>query len=394
MKQIITLLLALSALVTSEATAQNKHFDATVNEILANNLTLAARRAANDADCQALRAENNLADPEVELEHLWGRPAIGNKFTLSVVQSFDWPGVYRSRSAAAKAGSKASDLLFLADIADTRLRVCTTLTDYIAALLQLRLSETISNNLAVIAENVKTAYDNGEATILDFRKIQFEKIEAETATDAAASLLASLRQELVSLNGGQPLDLDSIVDFPHYQLNTAAYYLDRHMTSDPALMAAKYASQAAVENLRTAKLSNLPGFSVGYTYNAENGDRFHGFKFGVSLPFFSNRHRKAEAAARLMEADVQELETVVTVNSRVSSEYSRAALLDRRAAVYATLFPADGDDYLTLLRKAYEGGQMTLINYLYEINYYTQARSNYITLLHDRTLSIQSLNRF
>ncbi|MDE6368649.1 MAG: TolC family protein, partial [Muribaculaceae bacterium] len=315
-------------------------------------------------------------------------------WSVSVVQSFDWPGVYRSRSKAAAAGAQAERLLYLAEELDMRLRVSNVLTDYIAACMQLNLCQTISDNLSVIAEKVESAFNHGESTILDYRKIGFEKIEAAAATDAATSLVVSLRQELIALNGGKNVNLDQLTAFPQFELNTSDYYIQTQMAADPAVLAGEYLSEAAVQNVKSASRNNLPGFSLGYIHNVEIGDHFNGIKVGVSLPFFANRHRKAEAKARLQATQNELFDTELAVTQRVLSDYSKAALLDARLDQYAKLFPDSGDDYLTLLRKSYDVGQMSLIIYLYEVNYYTEARAAYINLLHDRALSMLSLSRF
>ncbi|MDE5554424.1 MAG: TolC family protein, partial [Muribaculaceae bacterium] len=121
---------------------------------------------------------------------------------------------------------------------------------------------------------------------------------------------------------------------------------------------------------------------------------FNGIKVGISLPFFANRHRKAQAKARLQATQNELFNTQLTVTQRVQSDYTKAALLDARVDQYAKLFPNSDDDYLTLLRKSFDGGQMSLIIYLYEVNYYTEARAAYINLLHDRALAMLSLSRF
>ena len=77
------------------------------------------------------------------------------------------------------------------------------------------------------------------------------------------------------------------------------------------------------------------------------------------------------------------------------ADYAKARALANRLTEYDKLFP-DGQtsDYLDLLRKSYEGGQMSLIVYLYEINYYTEARSRLIDLKLEQTTTLLSLSRF
>lgn len=393
MKHFSVYILTFALMAPIALSGQNESFESTVSEILANNPTLAARKANVDADILGLKADNNLADPEVEFEHQWGQPGVGNKWSVSVVQSFDWPGVYRSRAKASAAGAQAQRLLYLAEEYDMRLRVSNVLADYIAACMQLNLCQTISDNLSVIAEKIETAFNHGESTILDYRKIGFEKIEAATATDAAASLVVSLRQELITLNGGKNVNLDHLMSFPQLQLKTADFYIQTQMASDPAVLAGEYLSEAAVQNVKAASRANLPGFSLGYIHNVEIGDHFNGIKVGLTLPFFANRHRRSEAKARLQSIKNDLFATELSVTQRIISDYSKAALLNARIEQYGSLFPDSGDDYLDLLRKSFDGGQMSLVIYLYEVNYYTKARAEYINLLHDRTQALLSLSR-
>lgn len=382
------------AILPLSLTAENS-FDSVVSEILSNNPTLASRRAAVEAETMTIKAENNLSDPEVEFEHQWGTRDVGNKWSVSVSQSFDWPGVYRSRAKVSDAQSQAFRLLYLAEESDLRLRVQSTLADYIAARNQLALATEISDNLAIIADKIALAFEHGEATILDRRKIDFERVDAANKADAARSLVESLKYELLTLNGGKHIALDELNDFPAISFKSEEYYLDRHETSDPALLAETYLTEAAQQSVSAASRSALPGFSLGYIHNVELGDHFNGLKVGVTLPIFSNRHRKAaaveEARARAISAD----QTALTVHNRVLADYARARVLANRLSDYDSLFPdGQSSDYLELLRKSYEGGQMSLIVYLYEINYYTEARSRLIDLKLEHTTTLLSLSRF
>lgn len=372
-------------------------FDIKVAEILANNPTLASRRASVQAETLNAKAENNLSDPEVEFEHQWGRPTVGgNKWSISVSQSFDWPGIYNSRSKSVNAQTQAFRLLYLAEESDMRLRIESALTDYIAARKQLALSQKISDNLTEIAKKISTSFNCGEATVIDYRKAEFERVQALSRTDAAQTLVDKLKSELIELNGGKYVSLDSISDFPNFELYSEEFYLDSHESSDPAILAGAYLTEAAAQNAKTATRSSYPGFSLGYIHNVELGDHFNGIKAGITIPLFSNRHRRASAKFQEEAARQQANEVLLAVNRRVVSEYAEAKKLTSRIADYAGLFPdnENGSDYLTLLRKSFDGGQMPLIVYLYELNYYNEARSAYIALQQRQSLTLLSLSRF
>ena len=101
------LYISIAAACSCHAAADNNSaFEAKVSEILSNNPTLASRRANAEAESLNLRADNNLSDPELEFEHQWGTPSVGgNKWSVSVSQSFDWPGVYHNRAKAPMPGA-------------------------------------------------------------------------------------------------------------------------------------------------------------------------------------------------------------------------------------------------------------------------------------------------
>ena len=78
-------------------------FDDVLSEVMSNNLTGRAEAARAEAQTEGILGENTLESPEVEFSRVWNTEAGGeNKWSLSVSQSFDWPGVYAARREAAR----------------------------------------------------------------------------------------------------------------------------------------------------------------------------------------------------------------------------------------------------------------------------------------------------
>lgn len=387
------LLFAASASVSGNENRPDNAFRTITDSIVANNPALASRKASLEGESMKMQADNNLSDPEVGFEHQWGQDNIGNKWAVSVSQSFDWPGLYRRRTAAAKAGANAFMKLYEAEEADLRLRVTNTLIDYVSARNKLMLSTAVKQNLDSIYGFIRRAYDMSEATVLDMKKISLEHAEAAARLDDARLAVDNLRHELIALNGGKYVDLAEVTDYPLMKLYDEEHYTSILETADPALAAAAGEAETARLRASTERLRAMPGFSLGYIHNVELGDHFNGITAGVTLPIFSGRKRAAAARAEALSAEYRMDDYRIAAQNRLRTDYATAKSYERRLLSYDDMF-GDGDNYLQLLYKSFMGGQMTFITYLYEINYYIDARTAYIDLLHDYTLSLASLNRF
>ncbi len=81
----------------------------------------------------------------------------------------------------------------------------------------------------------------------------------------------------------------------------------------------------------------------------------------------------------------------VTTLGRGGSDTSAVAL----AAGMERYRELSGDNsYLSLLAKAYDGGELTVIDYLNEVNLFTAARLNYLDLEYRYNQTLARLNRY
>ncbi len=394
MKRISALTTAFALALTSMASGlATDAFRQIADGIIANNPALAARKASSDSEILQMQAENNLSDPEVEFEHQWGQDQIGNKWSISISQSFDWPGLYHRRSLAAKAGKRAFTQLYQAEEIELRQRVTETLIDYVTAIHKLKLSEEVKVNLDSIYDYISRVYENGGATIIDYRKICLERSEAITRFEDARLAVDNLRYELIALNGGEYVDLSQVTDYPAMSLNDEDYYAAKIKDCDPRLAAAASNVETARLTASAERLRSLPGFSLGYIHNVEIGEHFNGITAGITLPFFSNRKKVAAANADFLSAQYSLDEYTFEAQRRLHADYAAVKNYQRRMKAYDNMF-SDNDNYLELLHKSLMGGQLPFTIYLYEINYYIEAKTSYIDLVHNYTLSLASLNRF
>ena len=244
------------------------------------------------AEAEAVRSENVLPDPQAELEHLWGTNLNGNKLTIGVSQEFELPMAYRSRSRLASALTARAQAQ--ADVKKAEVR-------YQARQLLIRIaygqqiasrydSSAVASGRRVLL--LQGLLDKGEITRLDFYKARKEWLSALRSAELQRRDLTALQGELAALNNGIPVDCSHITLPEAAPLLPWSAYEEQCKALDPqnALTAAdRLANKCQTSVVRATR---WPSLSLGYIYNCEIGDKFHGFNVGLSLPFYSRKSKQ------------------------------------------------------------------------------------------------------
>ena len=107
----------------------------------------------------------------------------------------------------------------------------------------------------------------------------------------------------------------------------------------------------------------LPKFEVGYRRNTDGSDASNGFMVGASFPLFSGRNKLKSAKAKLQESTLQLDNVKVQTENNVRSKVNEMKQLRKAADTYDTALL---NSTLDLLRKAVEGGELSIIEYYVE----------------------------
>lgn len=362
MKKTITTIAALAATII----AHGASLDSLAVSIASSNPAYTARSRELNAASMSLQAEGMLPGPEIEGEHLWG-PGGDNRWGAGVSQSFDWPGVYAARRAERRASGNAFAQLASAELAEQTLAAKLALIDLVAARRSAAIISEIYGNVQDLLRFTTRALDHGQATILDVRKLQIESLDIEQRLQQAeldrAAAVASLRA--MGYDGDVPEQLGYPDAVPDY---TAA---EARWQSAPAVLAAKAEAEAAASRARVASRSMLPGFSIGYRHQFEGGHHFNGISASISLPAWGSGRARAAARAEAEAADMLAASAMAENTSRFDDARRRVAELGQRVERYSEA--VGGADYPMLLRKSLDGGQISVLTYVQELNFFLEA---------------------
>lgn len=389
-RYIIIILCAVYLTNISNATG----FNEILSVVLQNNSDLKAKMKDNESVLYEIKQDNTLEAPEVGFEHNWSDSGLGVKWGISVSQYFDWPGKYLKQKKAINATSQAMDYLAQCYYIDKALEIKLLLIEIVNISQNIILTKDVKSNIDTLLDKYNNSFRNGEVSVLDVNKLKIQQISINRKLSALYIQRDVLYSALKSMNGGHDCSdmLKGVTEYPTDTLYSETEYIGFIDNFDPEI---KY-NQMQVENanyqVSVSKMNRYPGFSVGYKYTNELGDAFNGFSIGVTLPFFSHKN-KIKSMQAIKDADIYNLDQIkINKLSSLYSNRNKALILKKEIDEYKLVF--DNSNNLLLLKKALDGGEISLINYLQEVNYFLEAQQNYIDVLYQYNLTLAELNKY
>ena len=390
-----SIFLSIIACAASLSVAAQGSISDVVASVEQNNARLKAARARVSSDSIALRASNNLEDPRVAFEYNFGSKNVGDKWAIGVSQGFEWPSIYSERSRANNHRIDALSAAERAERADLILNTRLLCLDLIYTNRQIEAQDLILKNVDELYNLYNKAFEHGEASIIDINKIKIERIAAVQALDELKSKRNSLKEQLAGLNGNKSIDgvnLDLLDDYPADELAAIEAYRSLYATNNPQAEYFTHIDNSTRSDVKVARMGWLPKLELGYQYTNELGDGFNGVTVGASIPLFSNKRKVAAAKAEAITNELNRNTYRNDVEAQLKADYAQAVALKSQLTQYFDIIADDNN--FTVLRKALDGGQITLLNYLLELRYFLDAKNKYLDLEHSYHATIASLSRY
>lgn len=122
----------------------------------------------------------------------------------------------------------------------------------------------------------------------------------------------------------------------------------------------------------------------------QSAQQLQGLTVGMALPLWSNAHSVRQAKAQALAASRTEEDTRLALRNRLQSLFDQAQALQQTLAGYDTSLT----DYNSaeLLYHAFEGGELTLLQYLMESDYFFEAYDLRLQTLRDLHLVTAEMN--
>ncbi len=366
MKRIIMGMVAVMSALT--LSAQNS-IDAALGVIEKNNTTLKALRETADAQKLDNRTDIFLPDPEVGFTYQWGNPsAIGSKQNYSFTQSFDIATLFGLKGNVARHNNRLVDLQYKADRMNVLLEAknyCLDLIYYNALMRELAIR---LDHAKTIASAQKRRFEAGEGNVLEYNNAKLNLSNVKGEMTRVETERKGVVSQLTRLNGGEELSYGDTV-FPAIQIpqDFMQWYAMAEEKS-PVLSYAKQDIELKKREVALSKSEGLPSFSVGYAGEVVVGQSYHGVSVGMSIPLWSNRNNVKQAKNAVRAAESRQTDARQQLMSRLEILYARTVGLKAVADNYRESLSNANNS--TLLKKALDAGQISMLDYVVEIGLY------------------------
>ena len=368
-KNILTLLLVLSI---NTAFAQYAYQNI-LDTIEVNSTVLSAHYKQMEAG----KAENNahalVENPEIEAGYKFGYGEESSKIELGISQEFDFPTVYSHQNKIRKMSSQIIDIQYEIDRSSVLAEAQAICTELIFCKMKIALFKQNYDNATKIANAYQKMMEIGETNILEYNKSKMNLANAKNNYELEIIHHDNLMATLRIMNGGKDIDFQH-EEYPVIFLpeNFDEWYSHIENTN-PVFEQMRQQLAIDQQNVKLSKAQWFPKFSVGYGAEMAQGhnEGEHGPSIGLVLPLWHNKGTVKSAKLHAEAAETLLMNEKAVTYNYLNSLFAKAKALQNNIGTLAESLQEF--DSQTLLFKAFEKGELNLIDYVTETEYYQNA---------------------
>jgi len=391
MKRTIIILIVLLAFI-SPSIAQHS-IDSVLLLVEKNNTSLAAYRKSNEASKIGNKSGIYLQNPEIGLNYLWGNKALtGNRTDINIQQSFDFPTAYGYRKQIAETRNIQSDIEYtkrrLEILYEARM-LCTDITYSNALIAEY---ENRKSHAQKLANAYKTMFDKGEVNVIEYNKAQMNLLNLRKEVEKLNIERTAYLKQLATLNGGNAIEFSQSAFSSNSQLTDFDQWYSRIEKSIPELNWLKKEVEASAQQEKLYKALSLPKASAGYMSEKVTGEQFQGITVGLSIPLWENKNTVKAAKAQSLAIQEMETDNKLQYYNKLKTEFEKAISLQNTVKEYRQLIQSSNQP--EMLKKAFDHGEISLLNYLMELSLSYSAIDNVLKSEYELEKAYAFLSQF
>lgn len=381
-------ILIIAAMLALPAFSQQT-FESVLKSVEENNFTLAAAKESVKANKLANKTGLTPSDPEVEFGYMWRNLEGGNKKAVNVRQGFDFPTLYAQRGKLANTKNDSEDVAYSVARMNVLLEAKSVCIELVKQNALLRLYENQLANAVEISQTIDRMDKSGEANLLDKNKAQLNVATLLSEVESIKLEKARLIKDLVRLNGGKEISFDfSQFDAVELPSDFEEWYAAAE-AQNPNIQYLRSMVEVKDREVTVSKHEWLPKLSVGYSGEFLDAEKTQGVSVGVSIPLWQNKNKIKQAKAEALAAEYAKNDAELNLENSLQTLFERVKVLQASATSIGKAIEMHNNE--DLLYKAYNAGELSLLEYLLEVEYYISVKTKLLETQSEMTQAYAQL---
>jgi outer membrane protein TolC len=143
------------------------------------------------------------------------------------------------------------------------------------------------------------------------------------------------------------------------------------------------------QQVKLSRAQALPKLSAGYYSERILGEKLQGAVIGISIPLWENRNTVKQAKAGVLSSESALEDSRIQFYNRLQSLFNQSVGLREAAQKYRDALSSYSNE--PLLRKSLDAGEISLLDYLLEVEFYYDAFNNMLEVERDYALAVAEL---
>jgi len=387
-----TILISTLLIFSLSVNAQNE-LDSLLTAVSINNKSIKAYNQLLAAKKTNFQTGLSLKNPTLEYDYMQGNLlSAGNQRDLTAVQSFDFPSVYLRKKQLSSLSIDKLTVLQKDFIQELLLETKLIYIELIFLHKSKTLLSTQIKNGEKIRKSIQQKFDTGTSSILELNRAKINAVTSRKKLNDINRKIKSTNQKLAFLNGGVEYKFD-VFEYPTtVELGSLENIMTKATSGDYHLQVIRQDQLITEKQVQVNRALLMPKLEGGYRYQSILGQSFNGFHAGISIPLFENKNKVKAAKQHVKYYEFLAENHQVDHHIELETLYETSTSLKENMDSYLSVFSSTQSE--DLLLQAFEVGEISSLNYFMELNYFYQARQDYIELQKEYHISICKLLKY
>lgn len=357
--------------------AQSSRLFEKVEELLDNQASVLVQQRYMEAEKMEYQTGIFPENPQVEFEYLRPNPRLRDQaLNYKISQEFEFPTVYGSRKKLAHAKQGKADIQLSQYKVEFLKQTLLTWSDWMFLNKKAAFLKNQSELAKKIKESTEKLFSAGQINVLERNKAQVFYLNIEKQYQETLQEKLIKENSLKQFNQGEKFSfLEEVYPVPYFE-NFASQEGFSSENTNLELHLMNQNIELSKLEINLAKAENLPEFEIGYIREQDIEVDFKGVSLGLSIPLWKNKN-KVKAQRLKLQAYEQDKELRTNL---IQIEIENRILSQKLKQDYFQNLEnsLNQSDNMQLVEKAFQLGEITVIDYITEQNLYNDLYEKYL----------------